>query len=828
MTIWKKFRALLAGIELNRRVPRHPAHFWYALLSFFCIPAALVMHGDVRFTVTVTALVLPLSLVVYIPYRYFNILSRMLLNVLIFGAGCFWCIYRMKHNIPLDKMMVETLALWSLTFLTAGKSKGYFYLLFIDILLLLYAALLPRLFSLYLTLAGFAVILVILFRNRTGFLSGNMLLAPPRRSFRRTWHFALLSLLTSGVAFYFVFSLIPLTDNGLEGLIPVSFATEREAFAAPELKTWLNSGINRKNGPGGTETDDNARGDFTQLSREKKTGGKIVSLPKVPPDVPVVPGNGGSAMGKDLVFRVKSPLKLYHLARLYDFYDGRSWRVSRGLRNGRFRNLERIKTQQVKLSFSIEKLFSSSLAIPWQLDEFEPHEFMMRADNSVRHFWGMELKTLPRLPFKFVARSTLPVVNLDDQGRVKPLPWPESNPRRSYLQIPANTVSLRVRQLACSLTAGISSSYAKALALRDFLRNNYRYKLHADRVPRHRESVDYFLFFLGEGHCEYFASALAVLARCAGLPSRVATGFSPGNFNTLTGLFEIHEYHAHAWTQIYIPEFGWLTFDATPPSAIVSETYPPGLGRMRDPFGDEWKIRPPELTENTLSYIQRIRMNEERRKQDSGNVEQAISEIAAAGDKLREELNREHKKSSVSAKKTAARKGRIDLHALRLKVIGLISTLQQSLVKFALYAVSSWARLLTAAGILILSGVMFFWLFLLFRRWIQIMKIQFLFYRSRKSSDPRRALRSCCRAALMLLALKKRPRRRNQELLEYAALLRPDLAEDAAVIFKLFYRSEYRSAPPEKKEAEEAFLRLVSLRDKLKGKEKSVVPDKGR
>ena len=821
MTIWKKFRALLAGIELNRRVPRHPAHFWYALLSFFCIPAALVMHGDVRFTVTVTALVLPLSLVVYIPYRYFNILSRMLLNALIFGAGCFWCIYRMKHDIPLDKMMVETLALWSLTFLTAGKSKGYFYLLFIDILLLLYAALLPRLFSLYLTFAGFAVILAILFRNRTGFLSGDMLLAPPRRSFRRTWHFVLLALLTSGVAFYFVFSLIPLTDNGLEGLIPVSFTTERESFAAPELKAWLNSGLNRKNGPEGVETDDNATGDFTQLSRDKKPGGKIVSLPKVPPDVPVVPGNGGSSMGKDLVFRVKSPLKLYYLARLYDFYDGRRWRVSRSLRNNRFRNSEHIRTQQVKLTFSVEKLFSSSLAIPWQLEEFEPQEFMMNVNSCVRHFWGVELKTPPRLPFKFVARSSLPVVNLDEQGSVRPLPWPESSSRRNYLQIPANAVSLRVRQLARSLTAGITSPYAKALALRDFLRNNYRYKLHADRAPHHRESVDYFLFFLGEGHCEYFASALAVLARCAGLPARVATGFSPGNFNTLTGLFEIYEYHAHAWTQIHIPEFGWLTFDATPPSAIVSETYPPGLGRMRDPFGDEWKIRPPELTENTLSYIQRIRMNEERRKQEPGNVEQTISEIAAAGDKLREELNREHKQNvAPDLQKKAVKKGVIDLQALRVRVTELINSFQQSLVKLALYAVSSWARLLTAAGVLILSGVSIFWLLLLFRLWGKMIKLRYLFYRSRKSSDPRRALRSCCRAALMLLALKKRPRRRNQELLEYAASLRPDLAEEAVVIFKLFYRSEYRSASPEKKEAEEAFRHLVSLRDRLKGKER--------
>ena len=191
MTIWKKFKALLAGIELDRKVPRHPAHLWYALLTFLSISAALVMHGHVHFFLAVILLLIPLSFLVYVPYRRCNILSRMLLNGCIFIAGCFWITIRLKHDIPTDKMMVETLSLWSLTFLTAGKSKGYFYLLFIDILLLLYGALLPRVLSLYLTIGAFFVLLIILFRNRIGFLSGDMLLLPPPRSFRRTWHFFL-------------------------------------------------------------------------------------------------------------------------------------------------------------------------------------------------------------------------------------------------------------------------------------------------------------------------------------------------------------------------------------------------------------------------------------------------------------------------------------------------------------------------------------------------------------------------------------------------------------------------------------------------------------
>ena len=816
MTIWKKFRALLAGIELNRKVPRHPAHLWYALLTFFCIPAALIMHGHVHFTMAVMALLLPVSLLVYIPYRYCNILSRMVLNACIFGAGCFWLTLRLKHNVPLDKMMVETLALWSLTFLTSGKSKGYFYLLFIDILLLLYAALLPRLLSLYLTIGAFAVLLVILFRNRTGFLSGDMLLDSPRRSFRKTWHFCLIWLIITGLAFHFVFGIIPLTDNGLEGLIPVSFTTEKESFASPDLKEWLKSGKNVRNSPEGKEIREDAEGDNAALTKDTKGKAKTVSLPKPPPDVPVIPGEGGSAMGKDLVFRVKSPLKLYHLARLYDQYDGTNWSVTRSMRRNSLRGNEVPESQQVKLSYAVEKLFSPTLAIPWRYTEFALEEAMHSSLPYTTHFWGVELKKQPsKFPFKFTARCALPATELSSDGTPKKLPWGEHVSPRNYLMLPGNKISRRVRHLALSLTSPHRTPYAKALALRNFLRSNYTYKLHAAPTPRHRESVDYFLFYLGEGHCEYFASALAVLARCAGLPSRVATGFSPGNFNTLTTLFEVYEYHAHAWTQIYIPEFGWLTFDATPPSAIVSETYPPGLGKMRDPFGDEWKIRPPELTDSALEYMQRIRINAERKKKGESNVDQTLGDIAAAGDKLREKLSKEEKKVAQAPPPKAV-KGKIDLAHLRKKIKEKFHQLQSSLIDLALYVVSSWTRLLAATGLLFLGVLAATGTLVLLKRALKEVRFLILCRRSRDLSDPIRSIRNSCRGALALLNLKGFHRKGNEELLAYASKLRPDLSEEATTLFKLFYRAEYRSQPPETPEAEKAALCLMNLRAKLK------------
>ena len=818
MTIWKKFKALTAGIELNRQVPRHPAHLWYVLLTALSAAAALVMHGHVHFTVLTLLLVFPLGLVVFIPYRYFNILSRMLLNALIFGGGCFWCMYRLKQDIPMDKLMVEALCFWSLTFLISGKSKGYFYLLFIDILLLLYAALLPRILSLYLTIAAFGVILILLTRNRTGYLSGDMLLGAPKKSFRRTWPFCGLFLITAGVSFYFIFNFIPLTDNGLEGLIPVSFTTERNSFAPPELQEWLNTGLKPKNGPGEKVSDETSDGSHLALTQEKNKG-KLLQLPKPPKNAPVVPGNGGAQMGKDLVFRVKSPLKLYHLARLYDFYDGKNWQVSSSLKKNQKRPLRNQRAPQtVKLAYSLEKISSSALAVPWQLESLEFTRHNSIPPRYFQHFWGAELKEIPKkLPLNFTANCELPTLSAPGET-VRP--WGESAGRLNFLQLPQHKISLRVRALAKTLVKELDTPYARAIALRDFLRNNYKYKLHAAPTPAHRESVDYFLFYLGEGHCEYFAAALTVLARCAGLPARVATGYSPGNYNTLTALFEIYEYHAHAWTQIYIPEYGWLTFDATPPTSIISETSPPGLGKMRDPFGDEWKIRPPELTDNALNFMERMKMLEERQKKGETGMGQTLNEISAAGDKLREELRKEHSKGAQKQQLVKVQKKTplIDLQNLRKKFIAAFDNFRYALVKSALWAVSSWQRVLCAAGVLLLGTLGLTLLFKLLRKGAVYGKFLILCRRSRNTARTRQAIRSSCHGALLLLELKKFPRTGNEELLEYAKTLPPEAAEECKVIFTLFYRSEYRAEAPSPKEAEECASCLAKLRTLLRQK----------
>jgi hypothetical protein len=76
-----------------------------------------------------------------------------------------------------------------------------------------------------------------------------------------------------------------------------------------------------------------------------------------------------------------------------------------------------------------------------------------------------------------------------------------------------------------------------------------------------------FLFNVKRGHCEYFATALAVMLRTQGIATRVVNGFLPGEFNAAAGAFTVRQSDAHSWVEVYFPQTNsWVTFDPTPPA----------------------------------------------------------------------------------------------------------------------------------------------------------------------------------------------------------------------------------------------------------------------
>ena len=74
-----------------------------------------------------------------------------------------------------------------------------------------------------------------------------------------------------------------------------------------------------------------------------------------------------------------------------------------------------------------------------------------------------------------------------------------------------------------------------------------------------------FLFNVKSGHCEYFSTAMAVMLRTRGIPSRVVNGFLPGEYNEAAGAYTVRQSDAHSWVEVYFPESqSWVTFDPTP------------------------------------------------------------------------------------------------------------------------------------------------------------------------------------------------------------------------------------------------------------------------
>ena len=135
------------------------------------------------------------------------------------------------------------------------------------------------------------------------------------------------------------------------------------------------------------------------------------------------------------------------------------------------------------------------------------------------------------------------------------------------LYLDASRMTDQVADLAVRVTEGAENNYEKARALASYLSRDpsFSYSTKAGVPPSDADLVDFFLFDpeLGRsGYCQYFASAMVMMARSLGLPARLAAGFAPGERQD-DDTFLVREANAHAWAEIYFPGYGWEIFEAT-------------------------------------------------------------------------------------------------------------------------------------------------------------------------------------------------------------------------------------------------------------------------
>jgi protein-glutamine gamma-glutamyltransferase len=157
---------------------------------------------------------------------------------------------------------------------------------------------------------------------------------------------------------------------------------------------------------------------------------------------------------------------------------------------------------------------------------------------------------------------------------------------RRYLRLPP--MDLRVRQLAQRVTGSRPTEFDKTTALEYYLRANFEYTLDLPKTAPADPIAD-FLFERKKGHCEYFASAMVVMLRSVGIPSRVVTGFRSDEFNDLTGNYVVRAKDAHAWVEVYFPGYGWQTFDPTPAGASGTPQGWSRVGLYLDAMASFWR-----------------------------------------------------------------------------------------------------------------------------------------------------------------------------------------------------------------------------------------------
>ncbi len=135
--------------------------------------------------------------------------------------------------------------------------------------------------------------------------------------------------------------------------------------------------------------------------------------------------------------------------------------------------------------------------------------------------------------------------------------------RDHYLDLPPD-LPQRVRDLALEITRDAPTTYDKAVAIENYLRENYQYDLYPPPLEFGEDGVDKFLFESKRGYSDYFASAMAVMLRTLGIPSRVAVGYTSGQLDEETNAYVIRDKDSHTWPEVFFTNVGWVEFEPSP------------------------------------------------------------------------------------------------------------------------------------------------------------------------------------------------------------------------------------------------------------------------
>ncbi|WP_366294568.1 transglutaminase domain-containing protein [Paenibacillus sp. AN1007] len=207
-------------------------------------------------------------------------------------------------------------------------------------------------------------------------------------------------------------------------------------------------------------------------------------------------------------------------------------------------------------------------------------------ERASRMLWNAERAELhvvttrqqPQYPKNYTVVSEVPII-VEDELRTKSSEALYSNnpAEDKYLQLPSRFPE-RVKDLASEITASAKTPYEKVALLQNYLQQNFNYTNNPDLSRKvSSDFVEGFLFDIREGYCDYFSTALVMMARSEGIPARWVKGYAPGQMSLNSDMqaprqpgapiettYTVTNADAHSWAEVYFGEYGWIPVEATP------------------------------------------------------------------------------------------------------------------------------------------------------------------------------------------------------------------------------------------------------------------------
>ena len=295
-----------------------------------------------------------------------------------------------------------------------------------------------------------------------------------------------------------------------------------------------------------------------------------------------LPFRGNISLNDDIVMNVDSKLPFYWRARTYDQYNSWGWSTSETISQpmdtldpimtpDRFNECsECIHNVTIELKSPTKTLYNSGITLRTSL----PGEivYLKRDAESTQNFIRFESDRVMQPGEKYTVQIYVPEFGfVESFGSDNNYP---TNIRNLYLTLP-DDFPQQLSSLSKEITRETDNNYKKAILIRNFLRENFKYSQDIPAPPPGKDAIHHFVFNEKMGYSDYFGSSMAVMLRAIDIPSRLAVGYLNSEYDDRNNVYVVRESGAHAWPEAYFSNYGWVPFEPTPgrPVGIIGSPF---------------------------------------------------------------------------------------------------------------------------------------------------------------------------------------------------------------------------------------------------------------